>query len=29
VADIAVNVGGGLFILWSVFGHHPTEEAAS
>ena len=29
VADIAVNVGGGLFILWSLFAHHEGSSRRS
>lgn len=27
VADIAVNVGGALFVLWSLFGSHSARSA--
>jgi signal peptidase II len=27
VADIAVNVGGAVFVLWSLFGSHQARSA--
>ena len=29
VADIAVNVGGAVFVLWSLFSRAPTHDASS
>ena len=28
VADIAINVGGLLFVVWAIFGHHGAQQPA-
>jgi len=29
VADMAVNIGGAIFVLWSLFSREPTETSAA